>query len=1013
MNIVGPKTLTEQAYTLALHHADLIDGALLYWLVADSRTAHVAKSIIKSFLPAKSDLVVCAIDLGDERSTVELEQLLLKQSGIAIISIDDFSKLGVAISLHAAGRISMRVGQRLNPIQLKRSLVNAGYSEQAALFSVSAKGGALSIYLPNVTYRVLFSEEGIERIHDETTGSNRATVIFPPAHLDTTLMPEKEVPVPRGAILIDQADERRVKKSLPTTQFEWVTHRFLPFDAKTSEAKHFLYSTVAPVQKQFDALANLIRDWQKQDYAVSLFVLDPEILRTALSREGLQHDELDIRLQEVPMQGFIDTQGKHVMLSHADVFGRREVKKDARRDESAFLTSLQVNDYVVHEDHGVGRYLGLVSSSIEGHTRENLLIEYAKGDRLYVPVELAYKVDRYVGEAKPSLQRLSGTSWIRLTRKASFDSQEFAKELLSIYAKRTLVKIEPWHIFAKADQDMHASFGYQETPDQERAIQDVYQALGRHEPMDYLVVGDVGFGKTEVAIRAAYQAYLNKKQVVVLCPTTLLAQQHYDTFQERFKAFGVRVEMLSRFTGLVGDKTKRAADIIDAMSEGKVDIVIGTHRLLSKDIKFDQLGLIIIDEEQRFGVKHKERLKGLRSQAHVLTLSATPIPRTLYFSLSGLRDISTIQTPPQGRQAIETSIEPYRQERVKDVVEREVARGGQVFYLYNHVQTIHTTKRRLQELLGTGVSIEIVHGQLPEEEMARVAEQFDHGKIDVLVCTTIIESGLDLPNVNTLVVENSTRFGLGQLYQIRGRVGRGKAKAFAYFMYPTEGLTGIAARRLQVLQEAKDLGSGFQLAMRDLEMRGMGQLIGKRQHGHIQQVGLNLYGRLLRQAVEEIESGEVLPPRRSVSMSVPLDYGIPATLIPNAETRSRLYRQLSQTEDVRDVDALLAPYQAAIQALSLDEQAQVQNLQRVLELRGLAAQAKVIGVDYQESTTMDGRKRQDVSIEFEELRPEHVERLIPIFADFKVNGNSIVIKADQLDDFYKDMKRALEALQTV
>lgn len=1011
MNIVGPKTLTEQAYTLALHYADFTDGNLLYWLVADSRTVHVAKSIIASFLPTKCDVSICAIDLGDERSTIEIEQLLSKQTGIAIVSIDDFAKLGLAISLHSAGRITIRVGQRLNPLQLKRSLVNAGYSEHESLFSVSAKGGVLSIQLPNTTYRVVFSEEGIESIHEENSGANRATVIMPPAHLDTTEMPEKEVPLPRGTVLIDQADERRVKKTLSASQFAWVTHRFLPFDAPNTEARRFVYSTVSPVQKQFDVLAKHLHEWQAKDFHVSLFVLDPEILRTALARESIETEQLDIRLQDVPMQGFVDGAGKRVVLSHADIFGRRTVKKEARRDENAFLTSLQVNDYVVHEDHGVGRYLGLVSSSIEGHTRENLLIEYAKGDRLYVPVELAYKVDRYVGEAKPGLQRLSGTSWIRLTRKASFDSQEFAKELLSIYAKRTLVKIDPWHIFAQADQDMHASFGYQETPDQERAIQDVYQALGRHEPMDFLVVGDVGFGKTEVAIRAAYQAYLNKKQVVVLCPTTLLAQQHYDTFQERFKAFGVRVEMLSRFTGLVGDKTKRAADIIEDMSEGKVDIVIGTHRLLSKDIKFEELGLIIIDEEQRFGVKHKERLKGLRSQAHVLTLSATPIPRTLYFSLSGLRDISTIQTPPQGRQAIETSIESYRQDRVKEVIDREVGRGGQVFYLYNHVQTIHTAKRRLQELLGDNVKVEIVHGQMPETEMARVAEQFDHGKIDVLVCTTIIESGLDLPNVNTLVVENSTRFGLGQLYQIRGRVGRGKAQAFAYFMYPTEGLTGIAARRLQVLQEAKDLGSGFQLAMRDLEMRGMGQLIGKRQHGHIQQVGLNLYGRLLRQAVEEIESGEVLPPRRAVSMSVPLDYGIPAKLIPNAETRSRLYRQLSQTDDTAEVDALLAPYQASLATLTNDEQVQVQNLKHVLELRGLAAQATVVGIDYQESTGMDGRKNQDVSIEFVELRPEHVERLIPVFADFKVNGNSLVIKAEQLRDFYTDMKRALIALQ--
>ncbi len=1010
INLVGPKTLTEQAYALANGGLNPTSN-LSYWLLPDPRKTAIAAELLAAFLPKKDAPPVITVDLGQESASEAIEQLLSMQTGIVLISIDDFCTLGTAISLHAAQRLVFRVGQRLNPVQVKRSLTQIGYGEHEGEYGLSARGGTLDVRTPKTEWRIVFSEEGIESIIDLKDQGAKQTIVFPPANIDLTVVPEKSIPVPRGDVIIDQVDEKRIKKALSSSVWAWVTARFMPFGVPADESSRaFHLSVPSAYKKHFSKLASDIKAWQAASKKVVLYVLDAEVLETALRREELDTKTLDIRNQVTPMQGFIDTERDLVVLSHADIFGRRAVKKQARRDESAFITSLKPNDFIVHEDHGVGRYLGLVSSMIEGHTRENLLIEYAKNDRLYVPVELAYKVDRYVGEAKPALQRLSGTSWIRLTRKASFDSQAFAKDLLAIYARRSLTRVDAWHIDAKADAAMHKRFGYQETTDQEKAIERVYEALSGHEPMDQLVVGDVGFGKTEVAIRAAYQAVLNKKQVVILCPTTLLAQQHFDTFRDRFTALGVRVEMLSRFTGVVGEKSKTIKGVLAEVKEGNVDIVIGTHRLLSADVAFNDLGLIVVDEEQRFGVRHKERLKGLRTQAHILTLSATPIPRTLYFSLSGLRDISTIQTPPKGRQAIETSIEPYQQERVKEVIEKELARGGQVFYLYNHVQTIHTAKRRLQELLGAKVRIAIVHGQMPEDEMARVAEGFDHGRVDVLVCTTIIENGLDLPNVNTLIVENATRFGLGQLYQIRGRVGRGQAKAFAYFMYPQTGLSGIAAQRLHILQEAKELGSGFELAMRDLEMRGMGQLIGKRQHGHIQHVGLSMYGRLLRQAVEEIESGEVTPPRHTVTMSLPLDYGIPEALIANPETRSRLYRQLSGAEDTEAVQQLLHTYTKAIRDLSPQDKRKLTNLEHVFELRALATTANLTGIDYQERELMSGDKKTVVQLDFVELKTEHLDRLEPLFQTLKAHGNSLTIDGEEIKDFYHDIKRALKAL---
>ncbi|MBI4121840.1 MAG: DEAD/DEAH box helicase [Parcubacteria group bacterium] len=974
MVIKGAKTLTQQAYALArtIQETD----AVFYWVLNDPGVVAQAAALLRFFSRILArGWPVNLLDVNDPSFVSSLFSLQQRQPGVYVLTKETMGELPKALGLLAENIDELHVGERLTPQQLKGKLVKLGYGHE--LFS--AKGGVVQIEHNGRSYRVSFDEEKIEAILDVANNKPLANLFLYPNELDLSKLPAENKPLPEGQLV--QPDE-----SLE-------------------------FALVPLYQQDFAKLGQDIRIWQEKKFSILAAAVDPDVLKEELNKEAPDLLPLDIHEQPCPAEGFVDLQNKFVFLGHAEIFGRQQARTERKRqDQSAFVTSLEENDYVVHEDHGVGRFLGLVTSTIEGHERENLLIEYAKGDRLYVPVELAYKVDRYVGEAKPALQRLSGTSWIRLTRKASLDSQEFARDLLKLYARRSLVSVEPWQMFPEADQQMHEQFGFTETPDQEQAIKDVYKDLGKHQPMDRLVVGDVGFGKTEVAIRAAYQAFLNHKQAIVLCPTTLLAQQHYDTFTERLGSLGVRVEMLSRFTGKIGEQEASVADIIRQLEAGKVDVVIGTHRLLSKDVQFFDAGLIIIDEEQRFGVRHKERLKQLRTQAHILTLSATPIPRTLYFSMSGLRDISTIATPPQGRKPIATHIEPYHEETVQKAIEAELQRGGQVFYLHNRVQTIQTAKKRLQDMLGAKVRIGIVHGQMPEDEMARSAEAFDHGKIDVLVCTTIIENGLDIPNVNTLVVENATRFGLGQLYQIRGRIGRGETPAIAYFMYPTVGLTGVAARRLQILEEAKELGSGFQLAMRDLEMRGMGQMIGQRQHGHIQSVGLGMYGRLLRQAVEGLESGQVQAPSRGVTISLPLDYGVPQSLIPEAKQRTRFYRQVSQLQSREEVEALFSPLTKQINTLPAFDQQRIENLKRILELRSLAQDTPIRVIDYQESEGLDGQKRQTVEFEFRALTADHVERLIPIIPDFKVAGQRIIVKAEDLGDLYATIKKILAVL---
>jgi transcription-repair coupling factor (superfamily II helicase) len=504
---------------------------------------------------------------------------------------------------------------------------------------------------------------------------------------------------------------------------------------------------------------------------------------------------------------------------------------------------------VVHEDHGVGLFWSLTKKMVDGEDINYVLIRYLNEDSLYVPVNQINKLSKYVGvgRRKPKLNKLGSATWKKTYKKVYENVLQVARELLKIYATREIITKLPRAINREWDAIANDSFGFRTTPDQEQAIMDVYSDLGSEKPMDRLVCGDVGFGKTEVALRAAVQTVANGYQVAILVPTTILAEQHYISFKKRLEGLPIRVARLSRFLSGV-----EQSEIVKELKSGSVDIIISTHKLIRSDIKFRNLGLLVIDEEQKFGVKDKERLKRLEDKVDVLTITATPIPRTLFMSLSGIRDISLIRTIPGGRKAIETKISPYDKDEINGFIEREIKGGGQVYYLHNDVATIEGAKNILQKNFPDLV-ISVGHGQLKESDLAKVMTDFAAGKIDILVCSTIIENGLDLPNANTLIVDESDRFGLSQLYQIRGRIGRSKKQAHALFTYRDKNITNNAIKRLKALAENTELGGGYNIALEDLDIRGGGNVLGKEQHGNMETVGVVLYSKLLAEATGRLK----------------------------------------------------------------------------------------------------------------------------------------------------------------
>ena len=715
-----------------------------------------------------------------------------------------------------------------------------------------------------------------------------------------------------GKTIVGRISNRRtiLISELYTKQLSW------------GEKDNIMISTKGLVSynNSFETLISDIQKWNKKQYRI--IILSPSGTRGKRIAKDLSDNDImanftedkdrilkpwEIRISVGRMEtGFEVPECKLAVISEADIFTSKELKKRKKLpkykgDKINGFADISIGDYVVHERHGIGIYRGIDKVETDGRLKDYISIEYAKGSKLFVPVEQLEVIGKLSGKegAKPKLNKLGGTEWEKVRQRVKGHVAEIAQELVDLYAIRQTSQGFSYSEDSQWQKEFEELFPYEETVDQQKAIDETKKDMESHRIMDRLICGDVGFGKTEVAIRAAFKAVQDNKQVAYLVPTTILAEQHYNTFCQRMQNYPVNIRMLSRFR-----TAKEIRETLADTKSGRVDIVIGTHRLLSKDVEFKNLGLLIIDEEQRFGVKHKEQIKQMKNNVDVLTLTATPIPRTLHMSLVGLRDISLLEEPPVDRMPIQTYIMEFDIEFVKEAINREMNRNGQVYYVYNRVNTIEDITNQLRSVL-PNARIEFAHGQMNERELENIMHDFINEEIDVLVSTTIIETGLDIPNVNTMIIHDADNFGLSQLYQLRGRVGRSNRSAYAFLMYKRDKMIKeVAEKRLKAIREFTELGSGYKISMKDLEIRGAGNLLGQEQSGNIEAVGYDLYCKMLNDAIKRL-SGESIEVDFTTSIELPLDAYIPDTYVKNEYMKLDLYKRISKCENREENDAIL------------------------------------------------------------------------------------------------------------
>ncbi|MBT4055698.1 transcription-repair coupling factor, partial [Candidatus Peregrinibacteria bacterium] len=777
-----------------------------------------------------------------------------------------------------------------------------------------------------------------------------------------------------GVVLDDELDVTDEfydswNKFMEDASQRYKTLSFTSFNEDEENHQHLHFYSVLKYRTGYD-FANDLRDkihgeWKtliftKKRDEVSALLDDQKVpFREKLPKDGFSEGAvylIDVDKEDVFPQAFQSPDNKLLLLTDVEISLLKEKvdKPVSHKVFEDFLGGLKQGDFVVHSDHGIAKFQGLDRKTVDDITREYLKLAYAENDKLFVPIDQADKVGKYIGseELMPKLTRLGSAEWSTLTNKVRKETQKIAKELLALYAERSAAVGFAYKKDLSVQDEFEKTFPYEETPGQIKAINDVKSDMESDEPMDRLICGDVGFGKTEVAMRAAFKAVQDGKQVALVSPITILTDQHYRSFKKRMEPFHVRIEMLSRFKSAKDQKVA-----LTRLEKGEADIVIGTHRLLQPDVKFKNLGLIIVDEEQRFGVGQKEKLKEMRAEVDILTLTATPIPRTLNICLNKLRDITTITTPPPGRLPVITEVRKYSPGLVRDAVLREVARGGQVYFLHNKVQTIDSTAEKLRELVPEA-TFGVAHGKLGSGDLEERVVSFKEGKFDVLVSSTIIENGIDLANANTLIVNNAEKFGLAQLYQLRGRVGRSKTQAYAYFMYHGQRLKLDAKKRLRAIVEASDLGSGFQIAMKDLEIRGAGDILGANQHGVINVVGVTHFMRMLNKAVEDLKAGRAGGPgvaeEQEVSIELPIPAFIPDQYIVNSKDKIGVYQKLAAVGEL----AYLSEVREELVQEFGKMPREVLNLFRIIEVKILSKKAGLTNV--RAETVMGGKEKEIV-----------------------------------------------------
>ena len=862
----------------------------------------------------------------------QLPGLAHQQTMESSIEALDYAKCGNEVRDRMAEELSV-LSSAPNPETL--SFYN-GLVNQAHLMEYIGTNGLVVLErYGRVEAEALELEERFERMREAREDRGELPVNFPSPHMDWEEFSNRLSGVPQMQLQTWVGDD---------------------------EDKIFRPST--PYYGKLEQLAADVRRHQEANYAVVAVTQHQRRVAEILEQEGVGVTQAD-SLESAPTAGqvvllpgylrdgwtvHLPAGGENgevttlVLLTDSELFGtvkeqRYHRRRKAEHGPEVVLADLVPGAHVVHIDHGVARFAGTTRIGDDEDEKEYLILEYAENDKLYVPTDHLDRVSAYVGaqDQPPSLTRLSTAEWARVKSRVKGATREMAQELLRINAARAIAEGHEHGSDTVWQQELEDSFPFIETPDQARAIVEVKTDMETTRPMDRLICGDVGYGKTEIALRAAFKSVNDGLQVAMLVPTTVLAQQHYATFSERLSPFPVKIEVLSRFR-----TPKEQQEVIEGLKDGSVDIVIGTHRLLQKDVRFKNLGLAVVDEEQRFGVSHKERLKQLRQQVDVLTLSATPIPRTLNMALAGIRDLSTMDSAPEARLPVKTFVSEYSEEVIKEAILREMERGGQVFYLHNRVRTINQAAAEINKLVPQA-RIMVGHGQMAETELEDVMVGFANGDADILVCTTIIESGLDMPNVNTLILERADRFGLAQLYQLRGRVGRSEHRAYAYLLVPRgRRITEAADHRLQAILEASELGAGFRIAMRDLEIRGAGNILGASQSGHIQEVGLDLYTQLLNEAVRELEEeggssdGVEIPPELP-RIELPMNARIPEDYVDHLPTRLAVYQRLAKMSDADYIPEVREELRDRFGPLPEE----VENLLTLVSLRTLAADVGV------------------------------------------------------------------------
>lgn len=928
--------------------------------------------------------------------------------------------------------MTLAKGGEISPVEFVEKMVNMGYEvaddDNLKKGQYFRRGDSLMVFPINQEniFRIetgFDKVEGVFRLEGEKAVEQKEVMIYPIEHTkeyETLLdcLDKKTLIIDDEVDVVDEF--YNFWNGFMTEAQERVsTVAFSSFNDDVTNHIHLHLLSVLKYRSAYD-LANDLRDKISAGWKTLLFTKNVSDVRGLLTDqavpfiEGIDQEKfgqsavfvIPVDKEDTFPQSFQAPVQKICLINDTDVSFIREekVKMVNKNIFDDFLTSLKVGDYVVHADHGIAKFMGLDKKTVDGVTKEYLKLGYAENDKLFVPIDQADKVNKYIGsdELMPKLTRLGSAEWNTITSRVRKETQKMAKELLKLYAERRAAK---GFAFKKEDAiegKFDETFGYEETPGQIKAIIDVKADMESGMPMDRLVCGDVGFGKTEVAMRAAFKAVRSGKQVAVVSPITILADQHFKSFKARMEPFDVRVEMMSRFRT---QSEQRA--ILDKLAKGEMDVVIGTHRLLQPDVKFKNLGLVVIDEEQRFGVKQKEKMKEIRKEVDVLTLTATPIPRTLNICLNKLRDITTITTPPYGRLPIITEVRKYSASLVRESILRELERGGQVYFLHNRVQTIDGFAQQLRELVPEA-RVGVAHGKLGSGDLEERIMSFTEHKFDVLVSSTIIENGIDLANANTLIVNNAEKFGLSQLYQLRGRVGRGKRQAYAYFLYHGQRLKLDAKKRLRAIVEASDLGSGFQIAMKDLEIRGAGDILGANQHGVINVVGVAHFMRMLNRAVEDLKAGRIMEGEeqiQEVSIELPIPAYVPDAYIPVSKDKIGAYQKLSSADSLEYLKELREDLIEDYGKMPVE----VENLFGIIELKMLAKKAWLLNIKA-EAVPMSEDK--DIVIHMSgKVKPANIINMLEYNGKWAITGSRLRINIRDLGvRWFDELKKCVARL---